>query len=182
MIRSAVAGPTPGSADSVFASCSSMAVAISFTGRTMARKAFFTPTPSTEQNRSKNSRSGSVRKPISRGVMRPCIGLPSRYSIVCRLISLPNERWSWRRADSGIKTWYSKAPTFSVNSSSNTWLSTPVIFVINAIPLFWTDTLATCPSTELILIWGPGAVHRARSHGAAGHASSNAGQFRGKRG
>ena len=64
MIRSAVAGPTPGSPANDFRSCSSIDVATSRTGRTMARRAFFTPTPSTEQNRSKNSRSISLRKPI----------------------------------------------------------------------------------------------------------------------
>ncbi len=66
-----------------------MAIATSRTGRTIARRAFFTPTPSTEQNSSKNSRSTSLKNPISRGVIRPCIGLPSKYSIVCRLISSP---------------------------------------------------------------------------------------------
>ena len=48
------------------------------TGRTIALSAFFTPTPSTEQKSSKNSRSTSLGKPISRGVIRPCIGFPSR--------------------------------------------------------------------------------------------------------
>ena len=78
----------PGSDESVLASCSSMAVATSLTGRTIARRALRTPTPSTEQNSSKNSRSTSLMKPISRGVMRPCMGLPSRYWIVCRQIVL----------------------------------------------------------------------------------------------
>ena len=40
----------PGSEESVLASCSSMAVATSRTGRTIARSALRTPTPSTEQN------------------------------------------------------------------------------------------------------------------------------------
>ena len=84
-----------------------MAVATSLTGRTIARRAFFTPTPSTEQNSSKNSRSTSLRKPISRGVIRPCIGLPSRYSIVCRLISWFSSLCNCRRVNSGISTSYS---------------------------------------------------------------------------
>ena len=88
-IRSDIAGPMPGSEARNFTSCSSMAVATSLTGCTIDRRAFFTPTPSTEQNNSKNSRSTSLRKPIKRGVMRPCMGLPSRYSIVCKVICLP---------------------------------------------------------------------------------------------
>ena len=47
MIRSATAGPTPGKVLSNFTSCSSIAVAMSCTGRTIAPRAFFTPTPST---------------------------------------------------------------------------------------------------------------------------------------
>ena len=99
----------PGRTESVFASCSSIAVATSLTGRTMARRALRTPTPSTEQNSSKNSRSTSLRKPISRGVMRPCMGLPSRYSIVCRLICWSIWLCSCRRVNSGMRTSYSKA-------------------------------------------------------------------------
>ena len=52
--------------------------ATSLTGRTIARSALRTPTPSTEQNISKNSRSISVENPISRGVSLPWAGLPSR--------------------------------------------------------------------------------------------------------
>ena len=89
MIRSAVAGPMPGSVARPLASCSSIIVATSWTGRTIARSAFFTPTPSTSQNISKNSRSIGLKKPTSRGMSRPCIALPSRYSTVCRLTSWP---------------------------------------------------------------------------------------------
>ena len=51
----------------------------SWVSRIMAdTDAFFTPTPSTEQNDSKNSRSTSLVKPTSRGVNRPCAGFPSK--------------------------------------------------------------------------------------------------------
>ena len=70
----------------------------------MARSAFFTPTPSTEQNKSKNSRSTTFKNPIIRGVSRPCIGFPSRYSIVCRLIVSPSRFCSERRVNSEIST------------------------------------------------------------------------------
>jgi len=63
----------------------SIAAATSRTGRTMALKAFLTPTPSTEQINSKNSTSASFMKPTMRGVNRPCCGFPSMYSIVRRL-------------------------------------------------------------------------------------------------
>jgi allophycocyanin-B len=74
--------PMPGRVESRVASCSSMAVAISPTGRTMARSALRTPTPSTSQISSKNSRSTSLRKPTNRGTMLPRVGLPSRNSSV----------------------------------------------------------------------------------------------------
>ena len=99
----------PGSDESVLASCSSMAVATSLTGRTIARRALRTPTPSTEQNNSKNSRSTSLMKPISRGVRRPCMGLPSRYWIVCRQIVWPICCCKCRRVNSGMRISYSKA-------------------------------------------------------------------------
>ena len=62
-IRSAVASPIPGNVESCLTSCSSIVRAISRTGRTIARSAFRTPTPSTEQKISKNSRSIGRQKP-----------------------------------------------------------------------------------------------------------------------
>ena len=60
----------PGKVASCLTSCSSIVRAISRTGRTIARRAFRTPTPSTEQKISKNSRSIAERKPTTRGTSR----------------------------------------------------------------------------------------------------------------
>ncbi len=130
MIRSDIAAPMPGSEESVFASCSSMAVATSRTGRTIALRALRTPTPSTEQKSSKNSRSTSLMKPISRGVKRPCAGFPSRYWIVCRLISWPISCCKFRRVNSGMRISYSSASILSESVLSCRATSWPVILVI----------------------------------------------------
>ena len=49
------------------------------TGRTIARSAFFTPTPSTWQNNSKNSRSIPLKNPTRRGVKRQKYCFVPRY-------------------------------------------------------------------------------------------------------
>ena len=76
-IRSAVASPIPGNVASSLTSWSWIVRASSRTGRTIARSALRTPTPSTEQKMSKNSRSIGERKPTRRGTSRLTIAPPS---------------------------------------------------------------------------------------------------------
>ena len=88
-ICSAVVAPMPGSVDSHRASCRLIASAISLTGRAIALSAFFTPIFSTVQNRSKKSSSASVLKPMRRGMNRLPEELPSKYSEMWNVISVP---------------------------------------------------------------------------------------------